>query len=73
MLVLKDECSVVVLWNIITRYDLALADLSSRGQAVSLNYLQEIVRNKIGERCRSYGEQVIKVRKMFEYFDLDGN
>lgn len=55
------------------RYDLALRDMSSRGQEVSVEHLQLIVRAKIQERCHTYADQAIKVRNMFNYFDLDGS
>jgi hypothetical protein len=52
------------------RYVKAVEELEHMGHTQDM--LVKLVQAKIQERVRSYAEQAIKVRRMFEYFDLDG-
>lgn len=55
----------------VERYDEAIAQLERMGH--SQDMLLKMVQAKIQERVSSAAEQVIKVRKMFEAFDIDGS
>jgi hypothetical protein len=57
--------------DLIERYDIAINKLKHRGQTQDM--LLRIVQSKLSERVRSYSQQQVRFRKIFEYFDLDGS
>mmetsp|Transcript_8605 Transcript_8605/g.12842 ORF Transcript_8605/g.12842 Transcript_8605/m.12842 type:complete len:274 (-) Transcript_8605:207-1028(-) len=50
-------------------YNDAITKLHERGQ--TQKGLLNIVQSKLSERVRSYAQQIIRIRKIFEYFDFD--
>ena len=57
--------------DILDRYHIAVQNLLERGQ--SQERLLRIVQAKMSERVNSYATQVIRTRKLFELFDLNGD
>lgn len=53
------------------RYQNAVYQLKKRGQSQEM--LLRICQCKCSESVRSYADQHVKMRKIFEYFDLDGS
>lgn len=53
------------------RYNAAIQSLWKRGQTQQM--LLRTVQQKLSERVNSYSQQHVRIRKIYEYFDLDGN
>jgi Ca2+-binding EF-hand superfamily protein len=53
------------------RYAKAIVQLSKRKQ--TQDQLCRILQTKMGERVTSFSDQVIRARKQFHYFDMDGD
>lgn len=53
------------------RYANAIYQLSKRGQTQQM--LLRIVQAKLSERVSSYAQQHVRIRKIFEYFDMNGS
>ena len=53
------------------RYSKAKQTILDRGQSEDM--LVQIVQSKLASRVNSYAEQIIKVKKLFESFDLNGD
>jgi hypothetical protein len=57
--------------DLIERYTEATSRLLDRGQSPEM--LLAIVQMKMSERVKSYAEQLISLRKLFEAFDFNGD
>lgn len=57
--------------DILERYSTAVQALLERGQTQEM--LLRIVQAKMSERVNSYSQQLIRTRKLFEAFDLNGD
>lgn len=53
------------------RYNTAAAQLLERGQTQEM--LLQVVQAKMSERVNSYAAQLIRTRKLFEAFDINGD
>lgn len=53
------------------RYNTAIQQLWKRGQTQQM--LLRLVQSKLSERVNSYAHQMVRARKIFEYFDLDNS
>ena len=53
------------------RYNNAIEQLWKRGQTQQM--LLRLVQSKLSERVSSYAQQMVRARKIFEYFDLDNS
>lgn len=57
--------------DILERYAIAVAALQARGQTQEM--LLRLVQAKMSERVNSYALQLIRTRKLFEAFDINGD
>jgi Ca2+-binding EF-hand superfamily protein len=57
--------------EIAERYENAITKLKKKGQTQEM--LLRMVQSKLSERVNSYAHQQVRMRKIFEYFDLDGS
>lgn len=57
--------------DLVERYNTAVEQLLERGQTQEM--LLRILQTKMSERIHSYASQVIRARKVFEAFDVNGD